>query len=260
MPKRRGSKSGCLRVAVPLLLTLIVSSLPSGAFLPSLEETFAGDAFALWCTGLSSLNESLGDAGYPSISPDLIMMGNTRVFGSAGGPRAGYTCLSGETAAYGAERSSSLCVSWTAGFVEWTIPTSPDRSIGAALAVGAGNVSLALLEPVPAWFDEAIRIPFRSELSWPLFVVEPSVVAYQVMMPGVRLRLRAGYALAWTGECSTTGIPLDEASLVCDGFSVGVAVVIDFAELADDLAETLGLDLDGLLGEEEDDDEGPPTP
>ena len=220
-------------VAIVCCLTAMAFGQAEPAF--ELDHSFGGGTGTLWIADLASLNRALDVAGYPTLSDAMLLFGQTTTIGFADGPRLGFVALTGAASSEDAERRARLSFAFMGGVAEWGMSTSTNHGIAVGLMFGGGNSSLTLVDHTPPSFQDALIVPFRAKLDRWLYAIEPSIVTYGDVIPGVSLRVRAGYLFTigcrWKAEEIAYEYPFGGFG----GPTAEVSVALNLGELLEEL-------------------------
>ena len=223
--------------AITLLLAVAMPILAQDVEAPELDHIFNAGTGTLWKADLVGLNAALDGAGYPGLPEEILLFGQTGTYGFADGFRVGYVGLSGSASAFAGERTVRLNHSLGAGVVEWPISSASPYGLSIGVMLGGGFSTLTLVDHEPPSFEDALLVPFRAKLDRWFYVVEPSILTYGDLLPGLTIRLRAGYLFTygckWRAEEALTGGSTSHSA----GPTIEVSVMLDFETMIDALLE-----------------------
>jgi hypothetical protein len=202
-----------------------------------LDHVFNGFSGVLWQADLSSLNEALERAGYPPLSHPVLAYGETVTIGLSTGPRLGFAALTGSTSSGAPERKAKMAFALLGGILEWGLPTTSGDGIAVSLMLGAGTSTLTLVDHAPSSFEEALVVPFRAKLDRWLYAVEPSIAAYETLIPGLTVRAQVGYLITIGCDWKVGEIAYEYPMGGFSGLSAKLSISVDFGPMSAALLE-----------------------
>jgi len=229
------------------LIAGLVLMIAAGAALAQDEETdwtyedgyaYGGATVSLWMPELEGLNDALDIAGYEPVARGTWLGGQTVAFGARDGMRAGFSMVNGfSTCCSQTERKAMLATTMYTGLLEVPVAQEAEGDILLGVALGGAHSTLSLVDHAPDSFEDALGVPFRSELTHWSYIIEPALIATHTPIRGFDLRLRLGLIFAlgnrWTAETETFDVPLNAFS----GPRVALSIQLNMEELIQGLAD-----------------------
>ncbi|MCD6321358.1 hypothetical protein J7L84_03830 [Candidatus Bipolaricaulota bacterium] len=180
-----------------------------------------GAAFLFW--DLSSLNDALAAAGYPTLDGNFLLYGGIGAGGD--GTLFGGGGFGGSMRAVAGDRSAEVSLGFGAALAEIEVTERERLEAAVGALFGGGSVDLILHSRSYSGFEDALSNPGDLYLSRGFFSFLPYVSAAFRPLEWLGVRVMLGYLLTFPGPWEEGGTELPGPPRTFGGPYLGICIV-----------------------------------